>query len=102
MPQAQPELKKVSAALTMCTLFAPETSTDVVSFLQYMDKRVFCQLNGNRKVIGLFRGYDVFMNIVLEQAFEEKQGGEKVAIGDLVIRGNSVVMLEALERIADK
>lgn len=64
----------------------------------------------------------VFMNIVLEQAFEEKQGGEKVAIGDLVrsipidgifrtpltgtryqvIRGNSVVMLEALERITDK
>lgn len=59
MPQAQPELKKVSAALTMCTLFAPETSTDVVSFLQYMDKRVFCQLNGNRKVIGILRGYDV-------------------------------------------
>lgn len=59
MPQAQPELKKVSAALTMCALFGPEISTDVVSLLQYMDKRVFCQLNGNRKVIGVFRGYDV-------------------------------------------
>ncbi|PWY89312.1 small nuclear ribonucleo protein SmG [Aspergillus heteromorphus CBS 117.55] len=107
MPQAQPELKK------------------------YMEKRVFCQLNGNRKVIGILRGYDVrrpafpgdvigyccvgavgyvlddhgagvFMNIVLDEAFEEKQGGEKVAIGMIVIRGNSVVMLEALERISDK
>ncbi|RAH66222.1 putative small nuclear ribonucleoprotein SmG [Aspergillus aculeatinus CBS 121060] len=80
MPQAQPELKK------------------------YMEKRVFCQLNGNRKVIGILRGYDVFlfMNIVLDEAFEEKQGGEKVAIGMVVIRGNSVVMLEALERISDK
>ncbi|KAL3448978.1 hypothetical protein BJX65DRAFT_306530 [Aspergillus insuetus] len=111
MPQAQPELKK------------------------YMEKRVFCELNGNRKVIGILRGYDVFMNIVLDDAVEEKQGGEKVAIGMVVsaaelgnftlhpsgihpvalrgtnqllvahlqvIRGNSVVMLEALERISDK
>lgn len=24
-----------------------------------MEKRVFCQLNGDRKVIGVLRGYDV-------------------------------------------
>lgn len=67
------------------------------------------------------------MNIVLDEAFEEKAGGEKVSIGMVVrkafdiprercvrlehllntlslqvIRGNSVVMLEALERISDK
>ncbi|OXV05896.1 hypothetical protein Egran_06335, partial [Elaphomyces granulatus] len=87
MPQAQPELKK------------------------YMEKRLFVQLNGNRKVIGVLRGYDVrarflptlmthiyllnvFMNIVLDEAFEEKNGGEKVKLGMVVIRGNSVVMLE--------
>jgi small nuclear ribonucleoprotein (snRNP)-like protein len=28
----------------------------------------------------------VFMNIVLDEAFEEKQGGEKVAIGMVVCR----------------
>ncbi|KKZ62663.1 small nuclear ribonucleoprotein G [[Emmonsia] crescens] len=70
MPQAQPELKK------------------------YMEKRLFVQLNGNRKVIGILRGYDVFMNIVLDEAVEEKNGGEKVRLGMVVIRGNSVVMLE--------
>ncbi|KAL2009946.1 hypothetical protein VTN00DRAFT_5753 [Thermoascus crustaceus] len=78
MPQAQPELKK------------------------YMEKRLFVQLNGNRKVIGVLRGYDVFMNIVLDEAVEEKTGGEKVRLGMVVIRGNSVVMLEALERISEK
>ncbi|EEQ84742.1 Serine/threonine-protein kinase smg1 [Blastomyces dermatitidis] len=78
MPQAQPELKK------------------------YMEKRLFVQLNGNRKVIGILRGYDVFMNIVLDEAVEEKNGGEKVRLGMVVIRGNSVVMLEALERIGDR
>jgi len=30
-----------------------------VGFLQYMEKRLFVQLNGNRKVIGVLRGYDV-------------------------------------------
>jgi small nuclear ribonucleoprotein G len=35
MPQAQPELKR------------------------YLDKRLFVQLNGSRKVIGVLRGYDV-------------------------------------------
>ncbi|KAI5290485.1 hypothetical protein KEM54_001410 [Ascosphaera aggregata] len=88
MPQAQPELKK------------------------YMEKRLFVQLNGNRKVIGVLRGYDfvrmakcltivqqVFMNLVLDEAVEEKNNGEKARLGMVTIRGNSVVMLEALERI---
>lgn len=36
----------------------------------------------------------VFLNIVLDEAVEEKAGGEKVRLGMVVIRGNSVVMLE--------
>ena len=52
------------------------------------------QLNGSRKVIGVLRGYDVFLNIVLDDAVEERDGGEKERIGTIVVRGNSVVMLE--------
>nr|OQO00550.1 Small nuclear ribonucleoprotein G [Rachicladosporium sp. CCFEE 5018] len=77
MPQAQPELKK------------------------YLHKRVEVQLNGSRKVMGTLRGYDVFLNIVLDEATESKPNGEKARIGMCVIRGNSVVMLEALDRIPD-
>lgn len=36
----------------------------------------------------------VYLNIVLDDALEEKAGGEKVRIGMVVIRGNAVVMLE--------
>lgn len=72
--------------------------------LQYMEKRLFVQLNGNRKVIGILRGYDVctadlpnlykvqvpltegkvFLNVVLDEAVEEKAGGERVRLGMVV------------------
>lgn len=57
MPQAQPELKKVSHAITVIIFFF--TNRKLTFFTQYMEKRIFCQLNGNRKVIGVLRGYDV-------------------------------------------
>ncbi|ORX95779.1 like-Sm ribonucleo protein [Basidiobolus meristosporus CBS 931.73] len=66
---------------------------------KYMDKHLFIQLNGSRKVTGVLRGFDPFMNIVLDDAVEEVSSTEKHNIGMVVIRGNSVVMLEALERI---
>ncbi|KAJ1538783.1 hypothetical protein HK405_013485 [Cladochytrium tenue] len=65
-----------------------------------MDKRLFLQLNGNRKVTGILRGYDPFMNIVLEDAYEETpDSSERASIGMVVVRGNSVIVMEALEKI---
>jgi hypothetical protein len=80
MPQAQPELKKVRYAPP--TIFArprnretrrtrrsnrseenrdgkPKEDKWTDPRLQYLDKRLFVQLNGSRKVIGVLRGYDV-------------------------------------------
>ncbi|KAG2733720.1 hypothetical protein G9P44_003245 [Scheffersomyces stipitis] len=65
----------------------------------YMDKKLSIQLNGTRKVTGTLRGYDVFLNVTLADALEELQNGEKVSIGTIVVRGNSIVSLEALEKI---
>ncbi|CEG74035.1 Putative Small nuclear ribonucleoprotein G [Rhizopus microsporus] len=64
-----------------------------------MDKRLSLQLNGNRKVTGILRGYDPFMNIVLDETVEEISPSEKHNIGMVVIRGNSIAIMEALERI---
>ncbi|KAL2312208.1 Small nuclear ribonucleoprotein G [Schizosaccharomyces pombe] len=61
---------------------------------KYLDRQVFVQLNGSRKVYGVLRGYDIFLNIVLEDSIEEKVDGEKVKIGSVAIRGNSVIMIE--------
>lgn len=41
----------------------------------------------------------VFLNIVLDEATESKPNNEKVRLGMCVIRGNAVVMMEALDRI---
>ncbi|KAJ3353290.1 hypothetical protein HDU83_006970 [Entophlyctis luteolus] len=83
---------------------------------KYMDKRLFLELNGSRKVSGVLRGmlfpdssfaqltrggsgFDPFMNIVLEDATEEISATDRADIGMIVIRGNSIVVMEALEKI---
>jgi len=66
---------------------------------KYMDKRLTLKLNASRVVTGVLRGFDPFMNLVVDEAIEECKTGEKNNIGMVVIRGNSVVLLEALERI---
>lgn len=48
---------------------------------------------------GILRGFDPFMNLVVDEAVEESRKGEKIPVGMVVIRGNSVVLLESLERI---
>jgi small nuclear ribonucleoprotein G len=49
-----------------------------------MDKRISLQLNGNRKVTGVLRGYDPFMNIVLDETVEEVSPTERNNIGMVV------------------
>ncbi|SCV00992.1 LAMI_0G08636g1_1 [Lachancea mirantina] len=68
---------------------------------KYMEKKVYLQLNGSRKLVGVLRGYDIFLNVVLDDAVEIKPDGSKAAMGSqTVVRGNSIVALEALETLA--
>ncbi|KAJ1913596.1 hypothetical protein H4219_005149 [Mycoemilia scoparia] len=63
---------------------------------RYMEKKLRIQLNGSRKVEGVLRGYDAFMNIVMDDLYEIK-GDERIPLGTSVIRGNSIVILELAE-----
>ncbi|XP_066025070.1 small nuclear ribonucleoprotein G-like [Pocillopora verrucosa] len=68
---------------------------------KYMDKRLSRnEINGGRHVTGVLRGFDPFMNLVLDEAVEEVSAQEKHNIGMVVIRGNSIVIMEALDRIS--
>jgi small nuclear ribonucleoprotein G len=53
-------------------------------------------LNGNRSVEGILRGYDQFMNVVLDDCIEVSTDGEQRKLGMSVVRGNSIVSLEIL------
>ena len=85
----------------------------------YVDKRIQINLNGNRKLIGKLKGYDPFMNIVLENAIdisnnktnineEHKANDENIIkqenqpLGTVMIRGNSIVFWECLDKIPNK
>jgi len=64
---------------------------------KFMDKRLFIQVQGGRKVSGVLRGFDIFLNIVLDDGLEETVAGQKIPLGQVIIRGNSVMSMESLE-----
>ncbi|KAJ2534253.1 hypothetical protein EV175_007040 [Coemansia sp. RSA 1933] len=65
----------------------------------HMDKKVNLLLNANRSVVGILRGFDPFMNLHLADAHEVLDDGNYDPLGVVVVRGNSIVSLEALEPI---
>ena len=77
----------------------PWTQTVTWSHPSYLDKRLYIQLNGNRTLIGVLRGFDPFLNIVLEETVEQGTDAEQKELGSVVVRGNSIIVIEALERI---
>ena len=66
---------------------------------KFMDKKLSLKLNGGRYVQGILRGFDPFMNLVMDECVEMATSGQQNNIGMVVIRGNSIIMLEALERV---
>jgi len=62
---------------------------------KFMDLRVDLRINGDRRIAGILKGYDQFMNIVLDDALEitKESKGEQEAgrsLGTIVIRGSSI------------
>ncbi|KAA3465078.1 putative small nuclear ribonucleoprotein G [Gossypium australe] len=96
-----PDLKKYMDKKLQISLEAPDPcvghSYTVRNSLLYAFTRSF-KLNANRLVVGTLRGFDQFMNLVVDNTVEVN-GNEKTDIGMVVIRGNSVVTVEALEPV---
>ena len=72
---------------------------------KFMDLRVDLRLNGERRIAGKLKGYDQFMNIVLDEAIEliqnkkEANKVEKRNLGTIVIRGQSIVLWENIDKV---
>lgn len=73
------------------------SSKSAANLKQFMDKRLAISLNKNRYVVGVLRGFDPFMNIVLDNTVEVVSATEKNELGMVVIRGNSIYSWECLD-----
>ncbi|XP_066986093.1 uncharacterized protein [Macrobrachium rosenbergii] len=65
-----------------------------LQFTAYMNKRVIAKIAGGRWVEGTLRGYDSYLNLVLEDTVELRRTGERIHVGVAVIRGRSIAMVE--------
>ncbi|XP_077266991.1 small nuclear ribonucleoprotein G isoform X2 [Temnothorax americanus] len=48
---------------------------------KYMDKKLSLKLNGGRRVVGILRGFDPFMNMVIDESEEKCKDGTTNNIG---------------------
>lgn len=56
----------------------------MVIYFRFMDKKISMKLNGGRSVVGILRGFDPFMNLVVDDTIEECKDGSKNMIGMVV------------------
>ncbi len=56
-----------------------------------LDESVLVRLKGSREFRGILQGYDVHMNLTLEDAEELVDGVVTRRIGTVVVRGDNVV-----------
>jgi len=69
----------------------------------YLDQRLSVKLNGKRHVSGVLRGFDEFLNLVLEDSVDEKRrsaGLEEWQLGTVLVRGNSIVSFETVAALS--
>merc|ERR1712039_543478 len=87
------------ARLNSCSSAMTSKAGAGADLRKFMEKRLDLKLTANRHVVGVLRGYDQFMNIVLDNTVEIVSPTEKNEIGMVVIRGNSIMMWECLDRV---
>jgi len=58
-----------------------------------LEAPVIVGLKGNREYRGKLKGYDIHMNIVIEDAEELNEGTPKRKLGKVIIRGDSVIFI---------
>lgn len=69
---------------------------------QYFEKNIIVFLKDSRKISGKVVGYDEFMNLVLSNAYEQKEKeGVLIPLYTTMIRGNAIVKFQCLDRVDD-
>ncbi|XP_045225066.1 small nuclear ribonucleoprotein G isoform X2 [Macaca nemestrina] len=53
---------------------------------KFMDKKLSLKLNGGRHVQGILRGFDPFMNLVIDECVEMATSGQQNNIGMVMLK----------------
>lgn len=72
---------------------------------KYYNQKVVAKFIGGRQVVGILKGYDQLMNLVLEEVVEQLRDEDDESIltentrelGTVVVRGPQLLMLSPLE-----
>jgi small nuclear ribonucleoprotein (snRNP)-like protein len=58
----------------------------------YLSKKIFVQMLPEKKIYGTLRGFDQFLNLVLEDSFVLDKNTKKF-IGTVLVRGDRIISL---------
>ena len=61
----------------------------------HVDKKILLVLKDGRTLKGTLKGFDVHMNMVLDDA-EEDTGSSQRRLGTIVLRGNNLVTIQPI------
>ncbi|BFU23378.1 LSM domain containing protein [Entamoeba histolytica HM-1:IMSS-B] len=67
----------------------------------YLEKRILVKIHGKRSIIGVLSGYDEYMNLVLDEAYDASNPDtdKHIPIGMIMIRGNSILSVETIDPV---
>ena len=70
-----------------------ETSRPLDALNAARNKRVIVELKNKSQFVGTLKAFDIHINVVLDDA-EEREGGEtKRKLGNLFIRGDTIIFI---------
>ncbi|MCK5626132.1 RNA-binding protein [Candidatus Bathyarchaeota archaeon] len=68
-----------------------EAATKILE--ESLGKTVLIKLRGNRKLRGKLEGFDLHMNLVLENAEDISKPDDTIKLGRIIVRGDNVILI---------
>ncbi len=57
------------------------------------NKRVIVELKNQKQIIGNLKAFDIHINVVLENAEEHVEGQLKRKLGNIFVRGDTIILI---------
>ena len=70
-----------------------EASRPLDSLNESRGKRVIIELKNGKQFVGVLKAFDIHINTVLEEVDEMENGEIKRKLGDVFIRGNTIILI---------